>query len=256
MQPETYRMLANRQDRYWWHRARRQMAISLLRRYDIPVGGTWLDLGCGPGGNLGISKIFQPRLTLGVDVSPLALELAATRSHSAYLVRADLNGDLPLSSASCDVITVFNVLYHQWVHDEALVMSEVKRVLRPQGLLLLTEPAFRFLRREMDTAAMTRRRYRRSDLISLCTSAGLDVLFTSYFTSFGLPLLAALKAIQRFRRNQHHDNAPLNAPDMRPLNPSVNEILYGLAAAEGHAISRGLSMPCGTTILCLARNLA
>src|SRR5215467_5177109 len=100
MQPETYRMLANRQDRYWWHRARRKMAISLLRRYDVPAGGTWVELGCGPGGNLEISKIFQPRLTLGVDVSPLAIELAATRSHSAYLVQADLNRDLTLPSSS------------------------------------------------------------------------------------------------------------------------------------------------------------
>src|SRR5215467_3581892 len=142
MQPDTYRMLANRQDKYWWHRARRKMSVALLRRYGARSEGCWVDLGCGPGGNLIISSEFRPRLTVGVDVSPIALELARTRAGNAVLVQADLNATLPFSSRRCDVVTIFNVLYHEWVVNEQSVLREVQRILRPQGLLLITEPAF------------------------------------------------------------------------------------------------------------------
>jgi SAM-dependent methyltransferase len=254
MQPETYRMLANRQDWYWWHRARRNMAMMLLARHGVPKHGTWVELGCGPGGNLGISAAFQPQMTIGIDISPLAMELARARiAPNVCLVEADLKMTLPLSTGSADVVTIFNVLYHRWVDDEGAVLREVRRVLRPQGLLLMTEPAFPSLRREMDAAAMTRKRYRRSDLVGLCEKAGLHVLFTSYFTSFGFPLLAVFKLAQKLFSLLRVESTGVVAPDMRPLNPTLNDSMYLLAMGEARLICAGTSMPVGTTAVCLAR---
>src|SRR5579875_3115924 len=122
MKPEAYQLLAQRQESYWWHRSRRAMAASLLRRYGVPVGCRWIDIGCGPGGNLHLLDDLHPVLTVGVDVSDIALSLAAAAAQSATLVKADINARLPFPDRSFDVATVFNVLYHAWVVSERNVL--------------------------------------------------------------------------------------------------------------------------------------
>lgn len=246
-------MLAARQATYWWHRARRAMSAALLRRHGLGSGTRWLDLGCGPGGNLQLLEPMAPALVVGVDLSPIALALARSAAPgAAALIRADITRGLPFGDAAFDLVTVFNVLYHAWVTDERAVLGEAARVLRRGGLILLTEPAFSMLARDMDTIGMARRRYRRRDLAAVCQSVGLDLVFSSYFTSFGFPLLAGLALGRRFGRVRRRDPADL-APDMKPLRPTINEALCRLAGLEARLIGAGLAMPFGTTLVCVAR---
>ncbi len=252
MLPETYKMLAEREDGYWWHVGRRAMSIRLLSHCGIPRGGRWLDLGCGPGGNLALADSFAASLTVGVDVSPIALSIARQKKPRARLVRADLNNSLPFGDAVFDVVTVFNVLYHDWVISEAAVIDEISRVLRRGGSLLITEPAFAVLAREMDVAAMGHRRYRRADIVGLCESTGLHAVQASYFTSFGFPLLLAMKFLRQLKAAGRGTQSDADA-DMKPLNPIANEILLRLSMLKSHAISAKLPIPFGTTLFCLAR---
>lgn len=254
MRPETYRMLAARQAVYWWHRARRQMAAALLRREGLGMGCRVLDLGCGAGGNLAMLQAFHPALTIGVDLSDLAIALARAADPTTNLVRADISRPLPFADGTIDVVTILNVLCHDWVVSEVAVLREVARVLRPGGLILITEPAFGVLAREMDEAAMAHRRYHRRDVAAMCRQAGVAVKYTSYFTSFGFPLLLGMKMLRRFTRAPTKSNADL-APDMKPLHPVINEIMRFAAAIEGRLIASGIPMPFGTTLICVARKL-
>lgn len=251
MRPETYKMLANREDVYWWHRARRSISIALLKQCKISRSGYWLDLGCGPGGNLGLSASFEAGMTVGLDVSPIAISIARQKKPAAHLVCADLSGELPFSDSTFDVVTIFNVLYHDWVKSEEAVLSEVSRVLRPGGILLLTEPAFPILAREMDLAAMGHRRYRLKDMESKCRPAALDVERSTYITSFGFIILLLLKAARHFYRP--NQTIELEAADMKPISPPVNAALHAMAMAESRLIAWGARIPFGTTLLCLAR---
>jgi SAM-dependent methyltransferase len=250
MRPESYQMLADRQRTYWWHRVRRTMALSLLRRYGLARECRWLDLGCGPGGNLSMLDSLNPKLVVGVDLSPIALSLAQAYAPTAVLVRADINLELPFDNGSFDVVTIFNVLYHQWIQSEARVLSEVARVLSPGGLLLLTEPAFDGLRRQMDDAVMTRRRYHNVDFDLLLETAGFDTIFASYFSSFGFPILLAAKYCRRARPPGTEQPT---AFDMRPLPGILNEVLAIAATVESRALTRGIRLPFGTTLVRVAR---
>jgi ubiquinone/menaquinone biosynthesis C-methylase UbiE len=246
-------MLADREDTYWWHRARRTMSVDLLSRCNIPQNGRWLDLGCGSGGNLALSKSFAPSLTVGIDVSAIALSIARQKKPAACLVQADLNNVLPFGDSTFDVATVFNVLYHGWVESEAAVIAEAARVLRRSGVFLITEPAFSVLTREMDIATMGRRRYRIGDIARLCKTAGLELERTTYFTSFGFPLLLATKIVRSLRPARQCAQLD-SAVDMKPLNPMTNKILWTISNLESHVIAGGgLRVPFGTTLLCLAR---
>ncbi|HZQ01773.1 MAG TPA: class I SAM-dependent methyltransferase [Gemmataceae bacterium] len=248
MEPESYRLLAGRQDTYWWHRARRSLSRALLRRHGLKPGARWLDLGCGPGANLAMLDDMSPSQVVGVDLSPLALDLARRAQPAAKLVRADVNAPQPFLDRSFDLVTIYNVLYHRWVESELAVLREVRRVLAPGGLLLLTEPAFPALARGLDVKVMTRRRYVEREFDDLFAQAGLRPLFGSYFTSFGYPLLLAVKKF-----GQPH--AQQEGVDTRRLSPLTNSALLAAATIESVAIRCGLRMPFGTTLMKIARRL-
>jgi len=251
MKAQAYEMLAAREGAYWWHRARRVMVRNLLRKYGLTERPRWLDLGCGPGGNLTLLDGLSPHLVVGADLSPIARAIAKQKAPRASLIAVDIGRSLPFADSSFDLVTTFNVLYHAWVTSEAAVLAEAARTLRAGGLFLATEPAFAVLEREMDEIAMTRRRYRSSEFAGLCAAAGFDVLYTGYFTSFGFPLLLGLNWLGKLRSKAAAEEH--QAADMKPLPQPVNGTMYAAARVEGFLIEHGLHLPFGTTLVCVAR---
>jgi len=95
-----------------------------------------LDLGCGDGR---LTAELRARSLVGADVSSGALERARIRLPEATLVRVDPDEPLPFEDASFDLVLCAETLEH--VRDVQLLLSEVRRVLRPGGHLAITTPA-------------------------------------------------------------------------------------------------------------------
>jgi SAM-dependent methyltransferase len=249
-------MIAEREDGYWWHCARRELAVALLQRHGLAQGCRAVDLGCGTGGNSTLFETFKPALAVGVDRSEIAIEYAKRKS-AARLVRADLSRALPFATGSFDVCTIFNVLYHSWIKDDGATLLEARRILRPGGLLLATEPAFPLLSRRMDEVALAERRYRPVMFAASCAEHGFEVLQLSCFTSFGVPIILALKVLEwcsALVAGAAEEGA--RSAEMKPLNPFLNRILLSLARVEARAIVGGLKIPIGVTLCCLCRKPA
>lgn len=98
-----------------------------------------VDLGCGTAqGAAALRQRFRRARVLAIDVAPGMLR--AARRHSwpwrrFSCVCADALA-LPLASLSVDL--VYSNLMLQWCDDPARVFTEVRRVLRPGGLLLFS----------------------------------------------------------------------------------------------------------------------
>ncbi len=254
MQPEVYRKLAEREDIYWWYIARRRLALQLLRNYTARPAGRVIDLGCGTGGNLALFEAFAPTLLVGVDLSPAALALARCKRPGACLARADLSDDLPFAPSSFDIATLFNVLYHEWVKDDFRVLENVCRLLRPGGLLLVTEAAFAVLRRNLDRIDMGRRRYTASQLSDSAARAGFEVLLISYMLSFAFPIAFAAAMLDRARKflglSKRDDFASL---EFSPMAGWINRIALGCASGEARAIAAGWRLPLGVGLVAVLR---
>ncbi len=102
--------------------------------------GRWADLGCGQG-----ELLARVRASDGpaARTKPIALDraganAAAARARGAASLVADLESPLPFADRSLDGASLVEVIEHL-PHAEALV-EELRRVLRPDGWLLVTTP--------------------------------------------------------------------------------------------------------------------
>src|SRR5207248_8255591 len=141
------------EDTHWWYLGMRAIASDLLASLPLPPAPLILDAGCGTGGNAALLE--RHGWLVGVDLSDLALDLAAGRGHRP-LARASVTA-LPFPDQTFDLVTSFEVLYHRAVGDDVAALGELRRVLRPGGHLLLRLPALDWLRGAHDAAVHTER---------------------------------------------------------------------------------------------------
>ena len=99
-----------------------------------------LDLGCGDGR---LSAELAARELTCADVSRVALDRAARRLPGAQLVLVYPDEPLPFHDNAFDLALCAETIEH--VRDVQLLLSELRRVLRPGGELALTTPVHRGL---------------------------------------------------------------------------------------------------------------
>jgi ubiquinone/menaquinone biosynthesis C-methylase UbiE len=109
-----------------------------FRMYLPPRGGEVLDVGCGTGVHLDMYRKFGCRLH-GVDTSSSMLAVAQRRlGEGADLRKADAT-DLPFDSGSFDLVFSTLVLHEMEDQVRSLTLEEIKRVVKPDGRILLID---------------------------------------------------------------------------------------------------------------------
>jgi ubiquinone/menaquinone biosynthesis C-methylase UbiE len=114
----------------------------LLALLGVGEGDTALDIGCGPGTDLGplVDAVGPTGRVIGIDREPAML--AEVRRRFAEVSTVDIrDGDaaaLPVEDASIDRARIDRVLQH--VDDPARVLTDIARVLHPGGRVALADP--------------------------------------------------------------------------------------------------------------------
>jgi SAM-dependent methyltransferase len=129
-----------------------------------------LDVGCGDGR---LSAELDAAALTAADVSAVALERAAARLPGATLVELEPDAPLPLDDGAFDLVLCAETIEH--VRDVQLLLSEIRRVLRPGGELALTTPATAPLVRPEDPFSPHLRRFTRASLRRALGELGFEV---------------------------------------------------------------------------------
>jgi SAM-dependent methyltransferase len=130
-----------------------------------------LDLGCGDGA---LTAELDAAELSAADVSGVALERARRRlGPEARLVELEPDAPLPFGDGDFDLVLCAETIEH--VRDLQLLLSELRRVLRPGGTLALTTPASRALMRPPHPLSPHLRFLTRRSLRELLGELGFDV---------------------------------------------------------------------------------
>ncbi len=161
---------------------------------EVRPGERVLDLGCGSGRFVAALRDAGAE-PVGVEIAEAALERARAVAPGADLRLLGPDGSLPLEHGSVDVVWCSEVLEH--VADGLQLLHEVRRVLRPEGRLLVTVPyhgrvkaaaiALARFDAHFDPQGQHLRFYTRASLAASLRAAGLEPI--SIGTAGGLPLL-------------------------------------------------------------------
>lgn len=243
-----YERMYRAEGQHWWYLSLHELILHHVRREAEKRGRlAILDAGCGTGRLMELMAPFGS--VAGCDQSPLALRFCSDRGlENAF--PADLN-NADLGRDRYDLITSIDVLYHQAVQDELVILSRFKDALKPGGCLILNLVAFESLRSTHDIAVQTRRRYRRSEVQQLLCSAGLEVEQLSYRPCLPFPAVAAYRSWCRITTDT--SKPELVASDVELPHPLLNRIMLAACRMENALIARGVRLPFGTSVFAVAR---
>lgn len=134
-----------------------------------------LDFGCGTGA---ITQFFLPEKYVGVDCSEDRI-IYARKMHPRYTFKILDKQRLPVQDGCMDYVLVFSVLHHIPTYEIPVYINEFKRILVPEGKVIVIEPCF-FKYKNINNAfmrIMDRGKYIRNEneYVELFTSNGFDV---------------------------------------------------------------------------------
>jgi SAM-dependent methyltransferase len=186
---DYYRRIHAAEELHWWYIGMRSIATALLAERSRQPGRRVLDAGCGTGGALRWQiDLGGVRTVAGVDIGSAAVELARQRVPEADIRVAALR-ELPFDDGSFDLVLSSDVLQHVAEDDVDASLRELRRVVAPDGALLLRTNGARRLRRERDDW----RAYDRSTLVTQLEHAGFRCERVTYANA----LLAVAAVVQR-----------------------------------------------------------
>jgi ubiquinone/menaquinone biosynthesis C-methylase UbiE len=193
---------------WWWFRGRRDLILQIIK--EIPYNDV-LEIGCGSGELSNHLKNYT-----GVDIS----------SKTSRFIVGDAQ-KLPIKDNSVDLILLLDLLEHT---DDKVVMEEVFRVLKPEGIVLITVPAFMFLWSQHDVDNHHKKRYRRGEL-PLCK---FEILKFTYWNSILFPIMALAKK----KKSQ-----------LTVLPKFINYTLKTVLKIENYLILKNIRLPIGVTMV-------
>ncbi len=245
MDKDQYQRLFELEDRLWWFVGMRKLSFALIDRFVRASPPLFiLDAGCGTGGM--IPHLQSYGSVVGADLSGEALAFARRRQEG-HLVKSSLP-NLPFSSGAFDLVTSFDVIYHQAVADDEVALREMARVLRPGGTLLMRVPAHDRLRSRHDIAVHTRHRYGKRELEDKLERAGLEPVYLSYVNCFLFPVAVVSRLADKILPGDQ------DASQLRDVPALLNRVLTAVLGLEASVIRRRRPgrLPFGLSLVAVA----
>jgi SAM-dependent methyltransferase len=221
-------------EQHWWFAARRSIVGQLLRQLCPPDGRQLvLDVGCGAGDTA--AALADSYNLVGIDPSPLAIDIARSRFPHVDFRRgalADVMSDLRGQVTAC---LIMDVLEH--VSDDRALLIGVIEVLKPGGVAILTVPANERMWSPHDVLLGHRRRYDTISLSRLWSELPVDVRLLSFLNHRLLPVIRLIRGWRRARAGR---GGPW-VSDLEIAAPAFNRILERIFSGEARRLTRALA---------------
>ena len=203
----------------FWARSRNRLFKRLVEGNLKPTGKTvLLEIGCGIGDFIRHLADSERLQITGSEVYLKGLVYAKKNLPHVDFVQFDVTqGTIGIEF---DMICAFDVIEH--IDDDKTALANIHRMLKPNGVVLLSVPQYMFLWSRLDELVKHKRRYSKRELLAKLEKSGFDVGYTTSFVFVLFPLMLLSRIFDRGR-----------------VSPQGGEV-----SSKSESRSRALRMPC------------
>lgn len=242
MEEENYDVIFAFEKTNWWYRAKRDLIYTILKKQNRLFNRT-LDLGCGVGSNFSVLKKFSKNV-IGIDNSEKAINYAKSKGYDHLHIGDATKTGFPANTF--DMIVCSDVLEH--IPDKKAI-AEIYRILKPNGVFILTVPAHRYLWGPTDIISKHRTRYEKKEIISLMKGKFTIMKLSYWNLTMFFPNFIFLKLLSMTKKGNQEKNT------LEFIPPVLNNFLYALLSIENRFFIK-FNSPQGVSIVGVAQKNA
>lgn len=218
---------------HFWFRAKNDLIKALMNRtYKEKRGLKILNLGAGTGDDLKVLSQFGSNYVIDIDQKALSViknEICVEKKLADAC-------NLPYGDNFFDTVVAFDVFEH--IEDDKKAIEEVHRVLKPNGILIFSVPAFLFLFSSHDKALNHFRRYNKKSVEILMSKFDhIEVSFWNFFLFFPIAVIRML------RKNKEPKVDKGSFPRV------LNTLFYKILSGENILVKKGIHLPIGLSVI-------
>lgn len=236
MKALEYEKMAAVEDTMWWYRG---LHANLMSMATVDERTRIADIGCGTGGFL--SKISQGAFAAGLDLDEAACHMARAKANSTICV-GTVNA-LPFIDESFDLIFSADVIGSEGV-DQEQALREFHRCLSANGSLILSVPAYPWMKSEHDRAVSNARRYTRGSIQELLRKATFTSIRVTHWNTILFPLMLLRRMC-----------FSASGSDVVPFPAPINSLFSSIMKLENLWLRSGGRFSFGGSVLAVAQKL-
>ncbi len=241
MEKFAYEEMFENEENYWWFVGTRNIIFTQINKFIGKNNNlTILDIGCGTG--IVIKRLEKYGKVFGIDTSDESIGFCKKRGIKSA-IKADA-ANLPFNDNTFDLITVLDVLEH--IKNEEIAISEIYRVLKNNGKVIVTVPSYNFLWSDHDIVSHHFRRYRIGNVRYKFLKNNFTILKASYYNMILFPFIAIIRLFKNLFKKLIRYNK--KGTDISNLPRALNQVLLFLLNIEA-SILRKVTLPVGVSIL-------
>lgn len=225
---------------YWWYVARARLLEAAVGHFATDARRV-LDVGSADGPSVAWLEASERKVSL--DIDPRGLDAGGICGSVT---------NLPFASESFDLVSAFDVVEH--CDPEADALSEIHRVLRPGGIMLMSVPAYQWAWTSFDVDNRHFRRYTKKRAKSAVEAAGFTVLRSTYLFSATFPLFAISRLGQRLAESRRttSESSDNQLPSLPEVGATTERALLGLTGVDQRMLRR-TDLPFGSSVVVAAQ---
>ena len=204
------------------------------------------------GGNGYVSRYLQDLEFDCVLIEPGERGCKNAYSRGLQNVVCSTLAEAGIKDGSLDNVGIFDVIEH--IENDSSFAELLYKLLRPDGRLFVTVPAYRMLWSYHDVQAGHQRRYTRRSICRLLRKQGFEIEYGTYFFTLLAPanfLLRTMPTLLGFKKRV--DTSQVKKREHIDKDSLLVRILKYLWKAEQACVHRKLRLPFGNSILVVAK---
>ncbi|AUP81066.1 class I SAM-dependent methyltransferase [Flavivirga eckloniae] len=246
MENQEYYKMYQQENEFWWykilHNIVKQFILKSFPKGDLKI----FDAGCGTGRMIEVLQPFGD--VSGLDFSTEAVSFSKERGLK-NIYQGDIN-TWEFKENSYDVIISLDVLYHESIIDEKIILKRMYNGLKDNGILILNLPAFNHLKREHDICVQTKKRFTRKPTNKTLKQLNFKILKSTYRIPLLYFVILALKLKRKIVKPKTTQS------DLNMIAKPINGFFTFLGALENKYISKIGSLPLGSSLFIVAKKMS